>query len=122
MNYLNIMFILGTIAFILFFIVLHLFKENKLLKEEMAKLQHSKKSVEVRHGKTWEEFVPFLNDFPYTKENFKFIGMPIDGIAFEEDKIAFVEIKTGKSRMSEKQRRVKELVQNKKVEFKELRY
>jgi len=80
------------------------------------------RSLYVKHGKHWEQFAPFLKDFPGNKENFRFIGMPIDGIIFDDDEIKFVEIKTGNGKLSEKQQRVKNLVERKKVSWKELRY
>lgn len=50
------------------------------------------------------------------------MGMPIDGICFDEDSIKFIEIKTGNSKLSQKQEKIKKMVENKKVEFKEVRY
>ena len=79
-------------------------------------------SLYVKHGKHWENFVPFMKDFPGSKENFRFIGNPIDGIIFDDDEIKFVEIKTGKSQLNDKQKRVRNLVENKRVGWKELRY
>jgi predicted Holliday junction resolvase-like endonuclease len=122
MNTLNLIFGLCLVIFILIIILIHFIKKTNKLEEKISDLKSSKKSVEVKYGQTWEEFVPFLEDFPYTKENFKFIGNPIDGIAFEDNKIAFVEIKTGHSKMSEKQKHIKDLIEQGKIEFKELRY
>ena len=118
----NIIFGLLITGFILFILLIYFIKKVNNLEEVINSLKFKKKSLEVKHGKTWEEFVPFLADFPYTKENFKFIGSPIDGVAFEEDKIAFVEIKTGSSKMNEKQKHIKELIEQGKIEFKELKY
>ena len=42
----------------------------------------------------------------------------IDGINFEDDKVVFIEFKTGNSNLSNKQKRIKNLVENKKVEWK----
>jgi predicted Holliday junction resolvase-like endonuclease len=68
-----------------------------------------------------EQFLPFLNNYPYSPSNFRFIGNPIDGLQFEDDKIVFVEFKTNKSNLSKKQEKIKELVDKKKVEFLEVR-
>lgn len=68
-----------------------------------------------------EQFIPFLKSYPYDPQNFRFIGTPIDGVQFENDKIIFVEFKTGNSRLSKKQENVKKLLGEKKVNFEEMR-
>ena len=118
----RIILFLVIILFFLMLLVIFLVKNNIGLKEKLKELHSLKRSGEVKHGKAWEEFVPFLKSFPYDKERFKFIGDPIDGIVFEDNRIAIVEIKTGSSKMSAKQKRVQELVELGRVEFKELRY
>ncbi len=81
-----------------------------------------KKSISVRHGKFLEHYIPWINKiFPYDPSKFRFIGNPIDGILFDEDKVVFLEFKTGKSKLNTSQRKIKELVENKKVEWKEIR-
>ena len=56
------------------------------------------------------------------RENFVFIGMPIDGISFDDDGIKFIEVKTGKSQLNTKQKQVRDHVQKKNVEWIELRF
>ena len=75
----------------------------------------------VKHGKSFENLFPFMNNYPYESRNFRFIGDPIDGVSFEDNKIIFMEFKTGTSKLSEKQKKIKNLVENKKVEWKEIR-
>lgn len=118
----NIIIVLLIVNFILLLFLIYFIKRTSKLTERLSKISFDKKSTEVKHGKAWEEFVPFLEDFPYRKENFKFIGNPIDGIAFEDDRIAFVEIKTGRSQMSSRQKEIRRLIENGNIEFKELRY
>jgi predicted Holliday junction resolvase-like endonuclease len=95
----------------------------KLLKK-LDEVTFKLRSQSVKHGKSWEHFVPFTKEFEKiaNKENFVFIGQPIDGISFDENEIKFIEIKTGKSRLSEKQRKLKSLIEKKKVKWIELRY
>jgi len=90
-------------------------------KEELADLRYAKQSQSVKYGQLTEQWLPFANKYPYNSQNFRFIGKPIDGLAFEEDKIVFVEFKTNKSSLSQSQRRAKELVKEKKIEWLELR-
>jgi len=75
----------------------------------------------VKHGKAFEQMFPYMNSYPYNVENFRFIGTPIDGISFEDDGIVFVEFKTGNSQLSSNQRKIKKLVKDKKVKWKEIR-
>ena len=70
-------------------------------------LRFDKQSILTKHGKAIEQFIPFLSNYPYSKENFRFIGTPVDGIQFEDDRLVFVEFKTGQSRLSARQKKIK---------------
>lgn len=80
-----------------------------------------KSSLASKYGKMSEQFMPFLKEYPYDPQNFRFIGSPIDGIQFTDDKIVFIEFKTNSSQLSEKQKHIAELVWNKHVAFEEHR-
>jgi len=98
--------------------------QNKLLEESEIKystLLSQKKSSEVRLGQISENLAPFLKDFKYNPKETHFIGMPIDYIIFEEDKIVFLEVKSGKSQLSTKQKNIKNLIKDGKVEWDEMR-
>ena len=120
----NLTYILLVIIFVLIIILFVLTNHITSLIKQNKKLKFDYQSKNVKHGKSFEHFVPFTPEFEQIadKNNFTFIGMPIDGIAFEEDAIKFIEIKTGSSQLSQKQKRVKELIQNKQVEWHELRF
>lgn len=100
-------------------------KDIKLLHDEaLNKLQttydrelSARKSSEVRVGQISEQILPFLSAWPFDPKNFRFSGDPIDGISYENDRVVFVEIKTGKSRLSKRQENIKKLVKEGKVEF-----
>jgi predicted Holliday junction resolvase-like endonuclease len=107
-------------------------KEKKFLIEKLEKDLYNetqsrkttlsqKKSSEVRLGHIAEKLAPFLEDFPYKPEDATFLGQPIDYIVFDDSSIVFVEIKTGKSKLSSKQRHIRDLIKNKYVEWKEIR-
>ena len=83
-------------------------------------LKHDYKSMHIKHGKSFDNLFPFMKNYPYEYRNFRFIGDPIDGLSFENDKIVFMEFKTGTSRLSEKQKKIKSLVESKKVEWQEV--
>jgi predicted Holliday junction resolvase-like endonuclease len=78
---------------------------------------HFRKSSEVRLGKIGENLAPFLAGWPWSPGRFRFLGNPVDGIQFNNDEVVFVEIKTGKARLSATQRSVKKLVKEGKVRF-----
>lgn len=83
--------------------------------------ESKKKSTEVRTGQLIEKWIPFSLEVSINPQNARFIGDPIDFVVFDEDKITFIEVKTGDSSFTKKQRNIKKLVQDGKVEFKELR-
>jgi len=96
-------------------------KENAKLVQTIVDVQKSKKSSEVRLGKMAEHMAPFINGWPYDANNFRFLGSPVDGIQFTDNEIIFVEIKTGRSRLSKRQAIFKKLVGEKKVTFQTFR-
>jgi predicted Holliday junction resolvase-like endonuclease len=89
----------------------------KFQEEQYKKLLHQKKSSEVRTGKIAEQISPFLADYPLDPKTARFIGDPIDFVHFDEAGVTFVEVKSGKSQLSTKQRRIRDLIQAGKVEF-----
>lgn len=96
---------------------------NKLKKALLAekanskKILSQKKSSEVRLGRIGENMAPFVNDWPYDQNRFRFLGNPVDGVQFTDDEIIFIEIKTGKSRLSHVQKNIKKLIAEGKVSF-----
>ena len=90
---------------------------NAKLILENNKISYQKRSSEVRLGLTVENVAPFLDEWPYESNNFRFLGNPIDGVSFNEDEVVFVEIKTGASRLSKSQNKIKALVEEGKVRF-----
>ena len=90
---------------------------NEVLKLDSGRVLSQRKSSEVRLGKIGENLAPFTEHWPWDANNFRFLGSPIDGIQFTDDEIIIVEIKTGNSRLSQNQKRVKDLVERGKVRF-----
>lgn len=99
-------------------------KHIKVLSESndrYNKLLSQKKSSETVLGQIAEQLAPFLENFPFDPQMVKFLGQPIDCIYYGNDKIVFIEIKSGNSKLSTKQRRLKSLVEAGKVEWLEYR-
>ncbi len=94
---------------------------NLILIKHNKELKFRKRSLAVKYGKFSEQFFPFIEEYPYDSSNFRFIGTPIDGVQFEDDRIILVEFKVGSSKLSPKERKIKELVDSKRVYFEEFR-
>ena len=107
------------IILVLVAIIIILFIMWRRASERHADVTFAKQSLSSKYGKMSEQFMPFLKDYPYDPQNFRFLGSPIDGIQFANDKIIFIEFKTNSSQLTPHQRQIAELVWNKKVEFEE---
>ena len=97
--------------------------EKKLDEETVArkKVLSQKKSGEVRLGHIAETLAPFLDQFDFDPERCCFLGQPIDSVSFGDDEITFIEVKSGNSQLSQKQRHIRDLVNAKLVSWKEVR-
>lgn len=84
---------------------------------QYEKLLGQKKSSEVRTGKIAEQISPFLSDYPLDPQTARFIGDPIDFVHFDEEQVTFVEVKAGRSQLSKKQRKIRDLIKEGKVDF-----
>lgn len=117
------MFELILIVLIIFLSIALFFVISKLnsVSDELSSLTYLKRSQSVRYGQLTEQWIPFSNKFPFLAQDFKFIGKPIDGIVFDENKVVFIEFKTNKSSLNKNQKRIKDLIENKKVEWFEFR-
>ena len=104
--------------------------------EELKKLfKNSEKIIRAKSvsssrrslvGKFIERFIPFLKKIPYEPSDMHFLGQPIDYIVFQglhEDKIErviFVEVKTGQSKLTKREKSLKETIEKRKVSWKQI--
>ena len=85
------------------------------------------KSRAVLSGQFSEQLSPYLPNFPYNPNEARFVGKPVDFIVFrgmdEKDisEIVFVEVKSGNSKLSSQERKVRDAIKNKKVSWEEYR-
>ena len=91
------------------------------LQENYDKLLSQKKSSEVRLGQISEQLAPMLEGFKYDPKQTHFLGMPVDFVIFQPDKVVFLEIKSGKAQLNSRQREIKQLILDKKVTWDEMR-
>lgn len=96
---------------------------HEQLSSDLKKVTSQKKSGEVRLGMVSEQLIPLLPEFPVPISTLKFFGNPIDYISIDLDAelISFIEVKSGGSVLSEKQRKIRKMIQEKKVQFIEVR-
>ena len=80
-----------------------------------------KRSQSSKYGNLTEQFLPLADNFPWDPGNFRFLGSPIDGVQFEDDRIILVEFKAANSRLSPPQRHIRNLVNDGKVGFEVIR-
>lgn len=85
------------------------------------------RSYSVNLGKITEHLIPFHINFPFNPKDARFIGSPIDMIVFDgySDKkdeiiIYIVEIKTGNSKLTDTQKRIKEATINSNIRWVEI--
>ncbi len=118
---------------ILYIIILILFLINILLiylliarRKEIKEIRKDaiEKSRLVLEGKFKEQLAPFLPDFKFNPTDARFLGSPLDFIIFDGaaenkvKKIVFVEVKSGKSKLTKKEEQIRDVIYNGNVEFK----
>ena len=109
--------LLAALTVILIGLVAYLYMKASQLEQELEELAFQKRSQSVKYGKLTEQFVPFIDDFPFDSTKFRFLGDPIDGVVFGNNEITFCEFKAANARLNDKQRKIKELVKEKKINW-----
>lgn len=113
---------------LLFFLLLIIQKISFMKKSRNLRKDAIKRSKAVIGGQVAEQIAPLLPDFPSPLADARFIGKPVDFIAFpgleESDKvkeILLIEVKTGNSALSEREKEVRRAVEEGRVKYKEYR-
>lgn len=86
-------------------------------------LLSQKKSSETRLGQISEHLVPFLENCRHDPKNMHFLGNPIDYVVFDFDDgaITFLEVKSGNSKPSKRQKTIKNIIKTGRVFYEEIR-
>jgi hypothetical protein len=113
---------LGGICLVLLFVLILVVTRLRVLSHRLSDTEFQNRSLSTTYGRITEQWFPLLGKYPYDAQDFRFLGSPIDGVQFEEDRIVFVEFKANKSRLSEKQRRIKKLVEEGYVYWEEFHF
>jgi len=102
---------------------------------EIKKQKGRAASAHTTKGQILEKWCPFLEhpeiDPDWEAKNWSFMGNPIDYIIFDwrndkainlaDGKVVMLDVKSGKSQLTTKQRRIRDLIQAGKVEWKTIR-
>ena len=87
-----------------------------------------RRSRAVISGQVVEQLAPLLPNFPCSLDDAKFLGQPIDYVAFSTDKrtglideVLFIEVKTGSSGLSPREKSLKKAVEQGRVRYVEWR-
>jgi len=100
-------------------------REEKLKKRRKLateKAQITTKAVNI--GKSLEKVLPTMRDFKWPVPDSKFLGDPIDLMVFnglsvnKVKSINFVEVKSGKARLNQHQRSIRDAIEEQKVSYK----
>lgn len=114
--------IAGVLAYLP--LILVIYKDAIKLKElrrSLDLLLSQKKSSEVRLGQISEQLAPFIKGFGYDPKKAHFLGNPIDYVIFDDNKVVFMEIKSGKARLTKGQKDIKDMIDAGKVVFETMR-
>ena len=114
--------ILGLLCGALSLLALGLSLRLRTVSSRLDSAEFHNRSLSTTYGRITEQWFPLMDEYPYDPQQFRFLGSPLDGVQFEEDRIVFVEFKTNRSRLSEKQKRLKLLIEQGEVYFEEFRF
>lgn len=92
-------------------------------REKNRALLSQKKSSETRLGQISEHLVPLLENCRHDPKTMHFLGNPIDYVIFDFDdgKITFLEVKSGNSKPSKRQKIIKNIIRTGRIYYEELR-
>ena len=125
-NLLKTPYILPVLAVICFILILLLIIQRirfdmRIKKERQNAVNRSRAVIA---GQMTEQVAPFLKDFPCNPADARFIGKPIDFIAFpglmennEVKEVLLIEVKTGASALSNREKEVRKAVEQGRVRY-----
>ena len=85
------------------------------------------RSLAVTAGKVHEQLIPYLPEFGFNPKDARFLGSPVDLVVFdglaagEVRRVVFLEVKTGESPLTARERQVRDVIEAREVAWAELR-
>ena len=117
-----IIFALSVLLSFILGVLIQFLKDSKKIKQERK--DAVKRSRAVLTGQFSEQLSPYLPGFPCNPSQVKFLGKPVDFVAFVEnpdtalvEEILFIEVKTGNSKLTEREQSIKTAISHHKVKF-----
>lgn len=118
--------VFGIILILLMLVLLQTIRLHKY--NSSVRKDAIKRSKAVIGGQVVEQVAPFLPNFPCSPADAKFIGKPVDFIAFsglaendKVDEILLIEVKTGQSALSSREKEIRKAVKEGRVRYIEYR-
>lgn len=102
-------------------IIKELDRQVQEVSAELKTIKSEQQSKSVRLGLISENVLPFHSDFKYNVKDLVPMFRPIDYVVFSENEIVFLEIKIGTSQLSDKQKKIRSLIESGRVRFEEHR-
>ncbi len=118
------------LLFVIFLLLLLIIFQQISMSRKLKKVRQDalKRSTAVKGGQLAEQLAPFLPNFPCNPADAHFLGQPIDYIAFPglcekgtADEILLIEVKTGTSQLSQREKSIKEAIESGKIRYVEYR-
>lgn len=113
-------------GFLLLLLIVQTIFFNKKLRR--IRKDSVKRSRSVLGGQMAEQVAPFLPEFPCNPADVRFIGKPVDFVAFpgmasgkEINEVLLIEVKTGTSTLSGREKEIKRAVERSHVKYVEYR-
>ena len=117
-----IIFALSVLLSFILGLLIQFLKDSRKIKQERK--DAVKRSRAVLTGQFSEQLSPYLPGFPCNPSQVKFLGKPVDFVAFVEnpdtaivEEILFIEVKTGNSKLTEREQSIKNTIAQNKVKF-----
>ena len=118
------------LIFVIIALVLLLIIQQISISRRLKKVRQDavKRSGAVKGGQLAEQLAPFLPEFPCDPADARFIGKPVDFVAFpglsetgQADEVLLIEVKTGSSQLNSHEKGIKEAVRTGHVRYVEYR-
>lgn len=119
--------LIGVICFLILALIVQRVRISVLVKK--VRQDAVKRSRAVIGGQMVEQVAPYLPGFPCNAADARFIGKPVDFIAFSGlaennrvDEVLLIEVKTGDSKLSGREKEIKAAVEDGRVRYVEYKF
>jgi predicted Holliday junction resolvase-like endonuclease len=113
--------VIGIVVASLYFVIWRL-RYSAAIRENAVQ-----RSLAVTAGKVHEQLVPYLPGFGFNPKDARFLGSPVDLVIFDGlaagdvKRVVFLEVKTGGSPLTTRERQVRNVIDAREVVWAELR-